>query len=358
MKKKIFIFFVTIMVVILFFSGVRTNIIDELQLVTIVGFDRAEDDQFRGTVTLSAYSMEEELNNVTLSAVSTSTRELRLKLNAMSSRPIHGGKISAIVVQDELAKSGIFSLLDTYYRDPTIALKSYLCVTRGKAETMLNREFPLQTEIGTYLSDMLSHNVDYGNLPLTNMHLFMRAYYEKGKDPIMPILSYTENALRVEGMALFKDDRFVAEVDLNDSFYLKLIQDGYQHGGLIEVAMDQGEGVAVLREIRSNLDLKTDMDQNVIHIDVKVKSRISEYSGGLITEEKVKDIVEAAKAILLSGIRDIVSLMQENQVDPIGLGARQFEKEKISEEEWYNAFQQMDVHVKVDVKIVESGVSQ
>lgn len=49
--------------------------------------------------------------------------------------------------------------------------------------------------------------------------------------------------------------------------------------------------------------------------------------------------------------------MQENQVDPIGLGARQFEKEKISEEEWYNAFQQMDVHVKVDVKIVESGVS-
>lgn len=41
------------------------------------------------------------------------------------------------------------------------------------------------------------------------------------------------------------------------------------------------------------------MDQNVIHIDVKVKSRISEYSGGLITEEKVKDIVEAAKAILL-----------------------------------------------------------
>lgn len=49
--------------------------------------------------------------------------------------------------------------------------------------------------------------------------------------------------------------------------------------------------------------------------------------------------------------------MQENQVDPIGLGARQLEKEKISEEEWYNAFQQMDVHVKVDVKIVESGVS-
>lgn len=84
---------------------------------------------------------------------------------------------------------------------------------------MLNKEFPLQTEIGTYLKDMLDHNMERGNLPKSNMHLFMRAYFEKGHDPFMPILSYTNNVLQVDGTALFKDDRFVHALDIEEAFF-------------------------------------------------------------------------------------------------------------------------------------------
>ncbi|MFS0788409.1 Ger(x)C family spore germination protein [Shouchella sp. 1P09AA] len=358
MKRVVFIAIITILAMLPFFSVLRTNIIDELQLITVVGFDEDENERFKGTVTLTAYSIEEEMNNATLSATSSSTRELRLKLNAMSSRPIHGGKISAIVVQDELAEKGVFSILDTYYRDPTIALKSFLCVTRGSTETMLSREFPLQTEIGTYISDMLNHNVQYSNLPLTNMHLFMRAYFEKGKDPIMPMMSYTEDALRVDGIALFKDDKFATDIDLKDSFYLKLIKDGYQNGGVIEIQLkDEGE-VAVLREIRSNLDLKSDIDANLLQAHVNIRTRISEYSGGLINDEQVQAITAAAKEDMTKGVERIIELMQEYQIDPIGFGARQLEKENLTEDEWYEMFQDMDIDVEVDVEIVESGVSQ
>ncbi len=116
---------ISILILIPLLTSTRTNIIDELQLITVAGFDQVEDNKVRGTVTLTAYSYEEELNNTALSAISTSTRQLRLRLNSMSSRPIHGGKISSIVIQDHLAEDGIFDLLDTYYRDPTIALRAF-----------------------------------------------------------------------------------------------------------------------------------------------------------------------------------------------------------------------------------------
>ncbi|MFB4213531.1 Ger(x)C family spore germination protein [Shouchella sp. JSM 1781072] len=359
MKKNVFILVIISMLAILpSINSLRTNIIDELQLITVVGFDQEEGDLFRGTATVGAYSIEEEMNNATLSAVSSSTRQLRLLLNAMSSRPIHGGKISAIVVQDKLAEEGIFALLDTYYRDPTIALKSFLCVTKGDAHTMLSQEYPLQTEIGTYLSDMLDHNIRFGNLPLTNMHLFMRAYYEKGKDPIMPMLSYTDEFLRIDGLALFKKDQFVVDIDLKEAFYLKLIKDGYQNGGVIEISLNEGEEVAVLREIRSKLDLDTDLEKNVLKANLEIKTRISEYSGGSITEERITEIVKAATENITSGIEGIISLMQEHQIDPVGFGARQLINGDMDEDEWYDIFQQMEIDVEVDVNIVESGVSQ
>ncbi|GAF15416.1 spore germination protein GerQC [Bacillus sp. JCM 19046] len=349
---------ISILILIPLLTSTRTNIIDELQLITVAGFDQVEDNKVRGTVTLTAYSYEEELNNTALSAISTSTRQLRLRLNSMSSRPIHGGKISSIVIQDHLAEDGIFDLLDTYYRDPTIALRAFLSVTRGSTYEMLNKEFPLQTEIGTYLKDMLDHNMERGNLPKSNMHLFMRAYFEKGHDPFMPILSYTNNVLQVDGTALFKDDRFVHALDIEEAFFLKLIKDGYQTGGVIELKVDNESEVAVLREMRSSSELSVDRESESLHIEIELKTRLSEYSGHTLNEAKLKEITQESDRVIEEGIRNLINVMQEKQIDPIGFGAREINRSELNEAEWYDLYGKLNVKVNVKTSIVESGVSQ
>lgn len=349
---------ISIIIIIPLLTSIETNIIDELQLITVAGFDQVEGNKVRGTVTMTAYSYEEELSNSSLTAMSTSTRQLRLRFNTMSSRPIHGGKISSIVVQDQLAEDGIFDLLDMYYRDPTIALRTFLSVTRGTAYDMLNKEYPLQTEIGLYLKNMLDHNMERGNLPKSNMHLFMRAYFEKGHDPFMPILSYSEKALQIDGIALFKNDRFVHELDIEKSFFLKLLKDGYQTGGVIQLKVDDQNEVAVLREMRSSSDLGVDMETETLYVDIELKTRLSEYSGHNLDEAKLKEITQVADKVIEEGIRDLLKVMQEKQIDPIGFGARQINRSSLSEEEWYDLYSTLKVNVNVKSSIIESGVSQ
>ncbi|WP_054705483.1 Ger(x)C family spore germination protein [Bacillus sp. JCM 19041] len=318
MGKTIKAIIIVVLICLPLLSDINTHVIDELQLISVVGFDKADNDEIRGTVSLTAYSYEEELTNTALTAVSDSTRKLRLLFNSMSSRPLHGGKISSILLQDNLAEEGIFDVLDTYYRDPTIAMTAYLCVVKGTTNEMLNTEFPLQTEIGRYLNNLLDHNMERANLPKSNMHLFIRSYFEKGHDPIMPVLSYNERALRIEGIGLFKRDRLVHELDLNESFFLKLITDGYQTGGSIEVRVEDGSEVAVLRELRSDVDLGVDLEEGRLYADVDLKTRLSEYSGGLLTEEKIKQITKETDDYLKEEITQLLYQMQQLKIDPIG----------------------------------------
>lgn len=339
-------------------TNINTHVIDELQLISVVGFDKADHDEIRGTVSLTAYSYEEELNNTALTAVSDSTRKLRLLFNSMSSRPLHGGKISSILLQDELAEGGIFDLLDTYYRDPTIAMTAHLCVVNGTANGLLNTEFPLQSEIGAYLNNMLDHNIERSNLPKSNMHLFIRSYFERGHDPIMPVLSYNERALKVEGVGLFKKDRLVHELDTDESFLLKLITDGYQTGGVIEVRVEDDSEVAVLRELRSDVDLGVDLEKGQLYAKVDLKTRLSEYSGGLLTEETLKLVTKDTNDFLVAGITQLMQQLQQLTIDPIGFGARQIEREGMTEEEWYEIYKELDLDIQVNTKIIESGVSQ
>ncbi|PAD93508.1 Ger(x)C family spore germination protein [Shouchella clausii] len=340
------------------FSVVTTRVIDELQLISVIGFDKGEEGAIKGTVSLTSYSVEEETKNTALSAESNSTRALRLKFNSMSSRPLHGGKISSILLEDQLAEGGIFDVLDTYYRDPTVATKAYLSVTNGTTQGLLNVQFPLQSEIGAYLKDMLDHNITQGNLPQSNMHLFMRAYFEQGHDPFLPYLSYSDRNLQVDGIALFKQDRLIDTLSLEESFLLKLLTDGYDKGGVIEIQLDEGEHVAVLRELRSDTDVHVDLKTRTLFIDVGLRTRLSEYSGGLLQEEKLQHITSEANASLQEGMKRLLQNLQEKEVDPIGFGARQIGKNGLNEEEWYQLYSKLAVDVRVSTHIVESGVSQ
>ena len=63
--------------------------------------------------------------------------------------------------------------------------------------------------IGVYLSDLLAQNMRNGNQPVTNQHIFMNQMMAKGVDAYLPYIKNTSNSIKVSGVALFDQEKWL-----------------------------------------------------------------------------------------------------------------------------------------------------
>ncbi|WZY00180.1 Ger(x)C family spore germination protein [Bacillus sp. FSL W7-1360] len=337
-----------------------TNVLDELQLMQTIGFDAGDDDDIIGTVGIISYSADKNYQTTTLSAPSDSARHHRIRMDSMTSHPLHAGKLTGILFGADLSERGIFDTLDTYYRDPKVAARAYLAVVDGEAKELLENNYPFQQEEIGYLNRLINHNINRGNLPRTNMHLFMRAFYGKGKDPFLPLLVYTDEYIRIQGLALFKGDKWVDQLNLEQAFFFKLLTDDYETGGFIELPIDENGEQAVLKELRSGKSFTFNIKEQYPSIDihVRVKARLSEYSGKNLTEERLKEITAYSEKEMTKRLQKLLDDLQKKKLDPIGFGDQVIHRGPMDIKEWEEIYPQMALNATVSVKIIESGVSQ
>ncbi len=110
--------------------------------------------------------------------------------------------------------------------------------------------------------------------------------------------------------------------------------------------------------MRSSSELSVDRESESLHIAIELKTRLSEYSGHTLNEAKLKEITQESDRVIEEGIRSLINVMQEKQIDPIGFGAREINRSELNEAEWYDLYGRLNVKVNVKTSIVESGVSQ
>ncbi|ERN54853.1 Ger(x)C family spore germination protein [Alkalihalophilus marmarensis] len=352
----------TLCLSILFLNGcVQTMILDEVQLIHSIGYDYYDEDRVEGTVSLPVYNMEGAIESEIISAVASTSRDARLELNAQASRPLHSGKITTILFNEELAeKTGIMPILDTFSRDATIGMRNFVALTAGSTKEILETTYPLEMEVASYIAELIEQNMERQNIPQANFHLFMKYYYEDGRDPFMPYIKQSEEHLQVDGVALFKGDRYVDKLNLTDSFVMKILLEPFANG-TYEIELSEKNEFAVLRNIHSRTKFTIEKGTNTPAIDIliKFKGKVNEYSGEQIDDEKLKEITVKVTEKLESDASRLISLFQENNIDPIGMGSRVKGKTyHFNLEEWESYYPNANINVKAEVVITETGVRE
>ncbi|WP_219835684.1 Ger(x)C family spore germination C-terminal domain-containing protein [Paenibacillus sp. R14(2021)] len=203
-------------------------------------------------------------------------------------------------------------------RDPQIGSGVYLSVASGQSNNILTRKNPEVSKIGKYLSLLIQHNVTTGFLLPPTLQAFTHDYYIVGKDPTLPIIEQKKDDIKLNGVAVFKEDRMVMKVDQDKLFYLKLMSAPVKSGN-VELALSEAVITLDHRKV-NNLNvviapfnlyegLKAsvlDMSEQLSLTEPAVSNRLS-----LIIEQKIENEMMV-----------LIQRLQEETVDPIGFGSK------------------------------------
>lgn len=345
-----------VIAIVLFISGcVKKEILDDVSIESALGFDFYKEGQILGTSLVPNFQPDKSIKNVTYQAVSAMNRELIVEMQRQSADPLVSGSIEVVLFGEKLARRGIIDLIDALQRDATIGERLYLTVVDGKANDMLKHTYGTSGN-ATYISNLVEQNIESRDLPQTNLHMFIFDFFQKGKDPFLPMVKRIgKDRMEISGLCLFKEDKVIEVIPTNKMFFFKLLADKYSEGTYkVEI---NGEEAAV-RSIRSNhrFDLMND-HPNEITIHIKIDGQIREYSGDKLSPKAIKTIETNLEKKVNEECLKLINHFKEKKIDPFGLGhyvksrTRNFDFNK-----WEQEYQNLKVKIKCDVEIIDAGV--
>lgn len=353
MKK----FLLFIMLFQLLLTGcMEKEILDDVNLVTAGAFDIIDNGQLRGVANINTYLKDQPVEDQLLSQEAELSRDILSDMQKQSTNPLVLGKLQIVLFGESVAKSGVNELVDTLQRDATISERLLLVVTRGEAKGILESDFSPQGA-SEFLTNLVLHNKNHLDVPKLNLHMFLYQYYSKGQDAYLPILKRKDNIVEIDGLALFDQDKVVGEISNERMFFFKTLADNYTKGSYT-LALPASEEKVGIMSISSSRKLKLLSTEPLkVEISIHLKGFINEYTGEKITLKITKEAEREFEEVIKREALAMIGQFKALKIDPIGIGDEIRSKSRsFSMDEWEDKISELDVEVKANVVISETGV--
>lgn len=332
---------------------VRTKVLDDLHLDSAIGYDFVDQNLIQATVVVPIYNSDKSISSETFTETSSLSKEILVKIDTKSPKTIETGKLELLLFSNELARKGIFELVDNFQRDPNVTTNLLLAVIDGEAKELLTTPFKNE-DTGIHISEIIEQNTNVGLLPKKDLHRFMFDYYSTGKDPYLPILKLVEDQVEVSGIALFDQDILVGQIDFGELFVFTVLAETSKNGSY-KVRND-----TYVRNLGSKRKFLVSNNETnpEITITIQLEGIIRQHSGEKIPHKKLYEkIGKQMEQDLKEQAEMMIKKFQALKVDPLGLGEQVRSRTRNwDEKKWNDMYPTINVKVKVDVKILESGV--
>lgn len=372
MKKFSFLF-------LLLFLGVglvgctETNLLERVGLTTLVGYDFGIEESVETTAVVRQVSPELESTVAIITAENDTSQGTRAKINRRSGEKIVSGQLRGVLFGEEFAKAGIGHYIDNMLKNPTLSEGLLLAVVEGETRPLLEHQYPNVNDIGEHIYKMIKQNIDSEQMFSSTLHEVAYDYYSIGKEIALPIIKRDNELVVISGIALFKKDKMIGELPVEDSFYVKLSRDDY-HAGTYELKI-KGEDLpsSLLKnppdEIHLVFDpIKTKKNVKLVNpktpefdLHLSVQARILEIKPNVNVGDpkKEEELEKAISKRLSSEISRVIASCQEMNSDVFGYGEiyrSSLRHSELTEEKWHELYKEMKVNVNVDFTLLRSGV--
>ncbi|MCR2807082.1 Ger(x)C family spore germination protein [Paenibacillus soyae] len=361
MRAKISVF---ILIAVLFLASCSDQkIIERLGFTRLSAFDSVENsDDIRVT---SNIPKADQKGRFILSSVARTSKEARITFSRENNRRIVSGQLRMVLFGDSLAGKGVWKHMDTFVRDSAISQKLFIAVVEGNAGALISKEYKPYPTTSDYLTRLVETNMDAGLIPKANLFTFTRDYMNDGVDPVAPLIKQDAKSVKMTGVALFQDDRYVGRIEQNKSIIFSFLHRKVT-GADLSISLDDGEQI-MLGNITSKRKLKVtgrSLDQMKLSVHVELHGSIQEYTGDLDLSEganqmKLESLMSDS---LKKTVTELVDMFQRKKVDPLGMG-KLIRNRMGSYEEWKaidqrKAVSEIEVEVEAVVRVKDYGLLQ
>lgn len=342
------------------------HILERIGYIESVAMDQAPNEKMELTVTVplvSQFAKDTPTEDELLSAVANTPKEARKKLLKQTSRVLVSGQIRSLLFSDQLAKRGLHKYMDTFMRDPSFSKRTPVVVVEGNAGELISREYPRHTKTSNYIYKLLEKEFSSEGAPPILLHEFIRDLFDDGQDPLATMIREENNGIQTSGIALFRKDRFITKIPLEDIFVFSLLYHSIEKGGFTITTEDPDLKSISFNLPKSKRKIKVSRNRDgefQADVYVKVRANTVEYLGDLHLS-KASDMLKAEQLMSEYTVREaerIVRFMQKNRVDGLGIGKYVRNKMSYSEWEktdWHEMYSKLPVKVHCTYEIRSVG---
>ncbi|SFA85544.1 spore germination protein [Lentibacillus halodurans] len=350
---KYILFFVFVISSLLFNFTMPTKVIDQIQMITVVGYDPAERDHIRGTVVTPVFLQPGEVEDFIYTDTAATVYENRVQLNAKATEQLLNGKIKAAFYNQELAEQGIENFIEYLSRDPSIGGAVYLAVTEGSALELINTAQSSKGR-GIYFNDLINHNIQHGNLPHINLKEFESSLQSDTCDPFLPMFGLSGGRVELQSIAFFDDDQYVDKLPIENADIFKILYQNVNDG---QYQYKNDTYNVSVENIESAKNVKVDQKNGnpEVRINVRFRGVIREFTGERATDRKA-EIERVIEQDFKQKAEDLINRFQELDIDPLDIeGHVKSSNRNYDKEQFKAAYPEMSINVNTNVKLTETG---
>ncbi|OXM86908.1 Ger(x)C family spore germination protein [Paenibacillus rigui] len=353
------------LVLSLLLTGCRDQLIlERLGFTQSTSYDLLPDGRLKISVSIPKTDPESTVRREILSTVARTSKEGRLNLSRKTNLILVSGQLRTTLYGLSLAKSGLWSHLDTLQRDPTISPRVKVVIVNGEASQLLEHNFSQHPRTGQYIDRLLEKESNGGSIPRVTLYDFVRDYYDDGIDPVAPIVVGRKDNIEMDGIALFKKDKYRMRIEPVQVMFFALARGKVNRGEMsIDLTGKEGTESVMLDSVESTRKLKATKMNNGsigIHLQLSIRGAIREYIGKLrLAETKDHQLLEEAISRHISKqLEDIIRNIQKHGVDSLGFG--KVVRNSLTYKEWkaldWNAvYPRIAVKLSVGIQIKDQG---
>ena len=229
--KKIFILLMICIFIADFSSSYSSLNIDNLIYVLAIGIDKGANNtlevtfQFSNPLSVEA-SGSEKAETITNTVTATSISDAINSINSFQERQLNLSHCKIVIFSEELSSQGISDEIYTLINDTQIRPSSNIVVCKSKAKDYIEQTKPeFENLISKYYETLANSSKYTGKTPNATLGNFFNALICKSCEPYAILGSINgensaiqgNNKVQNLGVAVFKNDTLVGELNTNDT---------------------------------------------------------------------------------------------------------------------------------------------
>ncbi|MDQ0889470.1 spore germination protein [Paenibacillus sp. V4I9] len=339
------------------------QVINKIKMVQTAGYDMAG-ERVKCSIIFANYKEKGKTNLQLIETESDSDFDMIPRLNTKTNKAIQYGQMGMVLYGKNFAEQGLGPVLESFYRDARISGRVQLGVSEMDASEMLAVANKSQETL--YLMNMIEQNMKSGNLPQMNFKTHLFNFYGEGRDFFLPYFIFERDDIKIDGLALFKDDKFVTKVGNREAFILKLLTENSRNGSLLmplKGSKSRPHDYVLMKSVTSKVNYKFISMEPVpsIFIQLKLKVAVKDIPDWLhlSSKEEFSLFEQQLGEYIKEEVDDFISLCKSKKVDPIGFGDFIRSRSKSwNEKDFQSSYPLLKTKIKIDLAIVQSGVGQ
>lgn len=331
--------FVLLFICIILLSGCwDKKELNNIAVVIGVGIDKVEAEIPIYEITAQVIKPQEndaqgtELPTWSVTAQGETVMSAIKNLNKLSPRRLYWSHLQIIILSESLAKEGVSPIITWFERDRDSRSASYMVVTRGSAQDLLNQQVELGSIPSKAMSDLLD-TAEQRQIIARQVKLrdFTTVLTTPGIDASIDVIEPKEirgevEAYEVNEIAVFKEDKVVGYIEGPEIAGTELLKNNYNYFILEGTCPGQEEEFFAFQttDFESEDEIIVENEEIRYKVNILVEGNLSDQTcpSALMERERLEQTEEEIAEVITSYIEDEFETAKEMNADIYGIGQK------------------------------------